>query len=307
VTASVTRLTAGCSLAGMTEGAVVATTNEEAHEAWNGPLFDRFVWFRETLVAGLASFGEAALRAYPPRPGARVLDIGCGFGDESQRLARLVGTDGFVLGVDVAERFIEAARAEARDAGVANVRFDVADVQVREFAERFDYAFSRFGTMFFANPVAALRNVRNALVPGGRLCSVVWRRKLDNDWMHRAELIVKSFVERPEESEEPTCGPGPFSMADADVVSDVLQLAGFGEVTLRRCDQPILMGRDFDEAIRVVMSLGPGGEVLRLLGERADAERPRIEAALRDGLAQFVREDGRVFGPSSVWLVTATA
>jgi SAM-dependent methyltransferase len=307
VTASGTRLTAGCSLAGMTEGAVVATTNEEAHEAWNGPLFDRFVWFRETLVAGLASFGEAALRAYPPRPGARVLDIGCGFGDESQRLARLVGTDGFVLGVDVAERFIEAARAEARDAGVANVRFDVADVQVREFAERFDYAFSRFGTMFFANPVAALRNVRNALVPGGRLCSVVWRRKLDNDWMHRAELIVKSFVERPEESEEPTCGPGPFSMADADVVSDVLQLAGFGEVTLRRCDQPILMGRDFDEAIRVVMSLGPGGEVLRLLGERADAERPRIEAALRDGLAQFVREDGRVFGPSSVWLVTATA
>jgi SAM-dependent methyltransferase len=307
VTASGTRLTAGCSLGGMAEGAVVATTNEEAHEAWNGPLFDRFVWFRETLVAGLASFGEVALRAYPPRPGARVLDIGCGFGDESQRLARLVGTDGFVLGVDVAERFIEAARAEARDAGVANVRFDVADVQVREFAERFDYAFSRFGTMFFANPVAALRNVRNALVPGGRLCSVVWRRKLDNDWMYRAELIVKSFVERPEESEEPTCGPGPFSMADADVVSDVLQLAGFGEVALRRCDQPILMGRDFDEAIRVVMSLGPGGEVLRLLGERADAERPRIEAALRDGLAQFVREDGRVFGPSSVWLVTATA
>ena len=291
----------------MAEGSVVAASNEEAQEAWNGPLFDRFVWFRETLVAGLASFGEAALQAYPPPPGARVLDIGCGFGDESQRLAKRVGPDGSVLGVDVAERFVEAARSEAAEAGVANVRFELADVQVRAFSERFDYAFSRFGTMFFANPVAALRNVRAALEPGALLCMVVWRRKLDNDWMHRAEGIVKSFVERPEESEEPTCGPGPFSMADADVVTDVLQFAGFAKVTLRRHDQPILMGRDFDEAIRMVLSIGPGGEVLRLLGDRADGERPKIEAALREGLAEFVREDGSVYGPSSVWIVTATA
>ena len=85
--------------------------------------------------------------------------------------------------------------------------------------------------MFFANPVAALRNIRRALKPGGRLCMVVWRRKLDNDWMYSAEQVVKEFAERPDEYDEPTCGPGPFSMANADTVSDQLQAAGFEEVS----------------------------------------------------------------------------
>lgn len=285
----------------------VAPSNEEAAEAWNGPLFERFTWFKECLIEAFAVYGDEARRAHPPAPGDRVLDLGCGFGDESRRLAAAVGPEGSVLGVDVAERFVEAAREDARAAAVFNVRFEVADVQAHRFGERFDYAFSRFGTMFFANPVVALRNVREALVPGGRLCMIVWRRKLDNDWLHRAELIVKRFSERPAEYDAPTCGPGPFSMADADVVSDQLQHAGFEDVSLRRCDRPMLMGRDFDEAIRLVLSLGPGGEVLRLLGERADAQRPAIEAALREGLADLVAADGRVHGASSAWIVGATA
>jgi ubiquinone/menaquinone biosynthesis C-methylase UbiE len=285
----------------------VAADNEEALEAWNGPLFDRFARFRDTITTGLATHGAEALRTDAPAVGARVLDIGCGFGDESQRIATIVGPQGSVLGVDVAERFIATARAEAEAAGRQNVAFEVADVQVCDFGRRFDYAFSRFGTMFFANPVAAMRNVHNALEPGGRLCILVWRRKLDNDWMYRAELIVKGFLERPEHSEEPTCGPGPFSMADADVVSDVLGFAGFDEIALRRFDSPMLGGRDLDEAIELVMALGPGGEVLRMLGDRADHARPQIESSLREGLAEFVRADGRVYGPSSTWVVTARA
>src|SRR5688572_28864894 len=147
----------------------VSSANVEAIEAWDGPLFDRFVKYRHIVVAGLKQFGDAAMQAYPPPAGGRVLDIGCGFGDTTQQLAGLVGEDGTAVGVDAAPRFIEAARAEAEEAGVANVRFDVVDVEVSSFAERFDYAFSRMGTMFFANPVAALRHVREALVPGGRL------------------------------------------------------------------------------------------------------------------------------------------
>jgi SAM-dependent methyltransferase len=280
--------------------------NQEAIEAWNGVLFDRFVEFREVLVAGLGAHGEEALRLYPPAPGDRVLDIGCGFGDTTQRLARIVGPGGTALGVDAAPRFIELAAAETRESGTDNVRFAVADVEASPFEDEFDYAFSRFGTMFFANPVAALRNVRQALVPGSRLCMVVWRRKLDNDWVHRAELVVEKYLTEPEESDEPTCGPGPFSMADADTTSHILLNAGFEDIVFHRCDIPYLMGRDLDEAVALNMALGPAGEVIRLAKEEAEQIRPQLAAEIRDALAEFATPGG-VIAPSSTWVVTARA
>jgi SAM-dependent methyltransferase len=284
----------------------VAADNEEALEAWDGVLFDRFVKFREIVTEGLGAHGEAALAAHPPRAGDRVVDIGCGFGDTSLRIAGLIGDSGSVLGVDVAPRFIEAAQKEAEQAGAENVSFAVRDVQVTEFEDRFDYAFARFGTMFFANPVAAMRNVRQALAPGGRLCVVVWRRKLDNDWLHRAETVVEQYLEEPEESDEPTCGPGPFSMANADTVSDILLTAGFTEVELRRCDIPILIGRDLEHAVEFATAIGPAGEVIRLAGDEAEKIRPQIEAALREGLAEFATAGG-VVADASTWIVSATA
>jgi len=287
--------------------ATIAQGNTETHEAWNGVLFDRFVKFRDIVTTGLGAHGERGLAMYPPQPGQRVLDIGCGFGDTTQRVAELVGAEGSALGVDVAERFIETARREAEESAAANVDFMVADVEVIEFEEQaFDYAFSRMGTMFFANPVAALRNVRRALVPGGRLCMVVWRQKPDNDWLHRAELVVEEFVQEPEESDEPTCGPGPFSMANADTTSGILVSAGFEDVTFHRSDIDITIGTDLDRAVELMTALGPAGEVIRLAGEEAEKVRPQIEAALRDALSEFVHEGG-VTAPASTWVVAARA
>lgn len=282
----------------------VASTNEEAVEAWNGVLFDRFVQYRHLVSAGLGAHGEEALRIHPPAAGERALDIGCGFGETTQRIADLVGPDGSALGFDAAERFIAMAEREAEAASLQNVSFAVGDLQVTEFEQSFDYAFSRMGTMFFANPVPALRNVRQALVPGGRLCMVVWRRKLENEWVSRAESVVERFLEEPEESDEPTCGPGPFSMGDADVTSEILIAAGFEEIFLRRCDMPIQTGRDLDEAVDFAMALGPAGEVIRLAGAEAERIRPEIAAALREALADFAGPDG-VWAPASTWIVSA--
>ena len=282
----------------------VASPNDEAIRAWDGPLFDRFWEFRDEIVGSLVPHGEDALRRHPPAPGERVLEIGCGFGDMTRRLGELTGPDGEAVGIDAAPRFVAAAQAEAE--GLANVSFRVADPQTEpDLGGPYDAAYARFGTMFFANPVVALRNVGKALRPGGRLTMVVWRRKLDNDWMYRGELIVKGYLgEKPEDSEEPTCGPGPFSMANADTVCDVLTHAGFTDIALRRQDIDMVMS-SVDRAVALTMALGPGGEVLRLLGDRADHARPRIEADLRAGIADFVGEDGRVYGPSSSWIVTA--
>ena len=285
---------------------VPAAENREATEAWSGPLFECFVRYRDLVVEGLGAHGEAALAAHPPSAGDRVVDLGCGFGDTTQRLASLVGEGGEALGIDVAEPFIEIAREEAAQAGAKNVRFAVEDVQVTEFGEAFDYAFSRMGIMFFANPVQALRNVREALVPGGRLCAVVWRRKLDNDWVYRAEQVVEGYLEHPEETDQPTCGPGPFSMANADTVSEQLKIAGFEEIELRRCDLPLKIGDDLDHAVEFNMALGPAGEVLRLWEDRIEEIKPKIAADLRQALAEFEGPDG-VHAPASTWIISARA
>jgi ubiquinone/menaquinone biosynthesis C-methylase UbiE len=284
-----------------------AEANEEAIRAWDGPLYDRFVRFREIVTTGLGAHGEEALRLYPPGAGQRVLDIGCGFGDTTQQIAGLVGSRGEVVGVDAAANFIETARGEAAQASLANVSFAVADVQAADLGGPYDMAFSRFGTMFFANPVAALRNVRRALKPGGQLVMVVWRRRIDNDWLYRGQTIVEGIVSRPEEYDEPTCGPGPFSMADADTTSEVLLHAGFKDIALRRCDVPIVIGRDVEEAIDIVMAIGPAGEILRLAGDRAKHLHGEVREALRAGLAEFDAPDGFIRAPASTWIVSATA
>jgi SAM-dependent methyltransferase len=281
-----------------------AGVNAEAIAAWDGPLFDRFVRYRHLLTTGLAIHGEEALRVHPPAAGDRVLDIGCGFGDTTERLAQLVGPQGEAVGVDAAANFIEVAERE--QAGVANVSFRCGDVQTLELGGPFDLAFSRFGTMFFANPVAALRNMREALAPHGRLVMVVWRDRTANEWLYRAQQIVERFLARPAEYDEPTCGPGPFSMAGADTTSDVLLHAGFTDISFRRCDRPIVVGRDIDEAIELVTALGPAGEILRLAGDSAAHLHGEILAALREGLSDFAGPSG-VQAPASTWIVSAAA
>ncbi len=284
----------------------VAPENEEATEAWSGVLFERFVQFRELIVASLGEFGDEALRRHPPAAGDRALDVGCGFGDTTQQLARMVGPEGSAVGVDVSEPFIAAAAAEAAGAGVENAEFIAGDVQVIDLPGPFDYVFSRMGVMFFANPVAALRNIREAMRPGGRLCAVVWRRKLDNPWVKRAEEVTERYLEEPEESDEPTCGPGPFSMADADTVSHQLLIAGFENPTFTRCDRPMKLGDDLDQAVAFNMALGPAAELIRLAAQEAEKIRPTLEREIRGALADFERPDG-VYGDASVWIVSATS
>jgi ubiquinone/menaquinone biosynthesis C-methylase UbiE len=285
----------------------VEDPNAETTEAWDGPLFAVFEKFREAMTPGLDAQGLAALELAPPGPGDHVLDIGCGYGDTTKQIAGMIGPEGEATGVDISPRFIEAATAEAEEAGLGWTSFRVADVQTDELGGPYDLAFSRFGTMFFANPVAALRRVRESLAPGGRLAMVVWRRREDNVWLHRTQQIVESFVQRPEEYDEPTCGPGPFSMAGADTTTDQLLAAGFEEIAMHRFDRPMRIGRDLDEALDLNLSLGPGGEILRLLGDRLGAEqRTQIEAAVREGLGEFVAPDGSVVAPASTWVVTAS-
>jgi hypothetical protein len=163
------------------------------------------------------------------------------------------------------------------------------------------------GTMFVANPVAALRNVRRSMRPDGRICLVVWRRKLENEWMYRAEQAVEEWVEEEEDSDELTCGPGPFAQANADTVSQQLIAAGFDDVGFRRVDIDMKIGDDLEHAVSFVCALGPAGEAIRLAGEQGRQVRPQVEAAVREVLEPYVKVGGGVWGPATSWVVTAGA
>ena len=284
-------------------------TNEVVVEAWNTVLFDKFVRFKHLLIDGLSAHSNAALQRCAFSAGARVLDVGCGFGDSTLRIAQMVGPSGEAVGVDCAQNFVAAARAAAAEAKQDRASFFVADVQVDDLSGPYDHAFARFGTMFFMLPGAAMRNIRKALAPGGTFTQVVWRKREDNPWLHAAELRVRELVPvvSPEETHQVHCGPGPFSMSGPDLVSSMLVGAGFARVTFERFDADICIGRDLDEAVAFAKALGPAGEILRLAGADAVRQEPAVNAALRETLSDFTRNDGAVWAPSSVWFVTAQA
>ncbi len=287
----------------MLDSKVVANpANAEAIEAWNTVLFEKFVRFKHLLTTGLSVHGDEALRLHPPREGARVLDIGCGFGDTTRAMARIVGTGGAAFGVDAAEHFVEAARRDAEAEKAAGAHFFATDVQSGDLGGPYDAAFSRFGTMFFTSLVAALSNVGKTLVPNGELTMVVWRRRQDNPWLHAAELRVRELVPEVHPPDTVTCGPGPFSMADDETVSEQLRAAGYERASFTRFDADICIGKNLDEAIEFALALGPAGELMRLAGDEGERRRPAVTAALRETLSRFVRPDG-VLAPSSTWII----
>ena len=274
--------------------------------AWNTVLYEKFSRFRHLVVQGLSQHSDAAFDRRPYPVGARVLDVGCGFGDSTMRIAMRVGPTGEAVGVDCAENFIRAAEVAARDEQIENVRFIIGDAQADDLHGPYDHAFASFGTMFFTMPDEAMRNVRNVLKPGGTFTQIVWRRREENPWLYEAELRVKDIVPlvSHDETDQVHCGPGPFSMADADSVSTLLRDAGFERISFERHDCDICIGRDIDDAIEFAMALGPAGEIIRLAGEEGTKRKPQVVAALRDVLSPFARRDG-IWAPSSTWFVTA--
>jgi len=281
--------------------------NQSAIEAWNTVLFDKFVRFRRIVTDGFAEHGARPLGERPYAAGTSVLDIGCGFGDTTLVIAGQVGALGRATGVDCAERFIRLAQAETRDLGPVRPSYFVADVQRADLGGPYDHAFARFGTMFFASPVAALKNVHASLRVGGELTMVVWRRREDNPWVYEAERTVRSIVPvvDPEEAGQVHCGPGPFSMAGADLVSDLLKAARFTDIGFTRVDCEICVGETTQEAVEFSMALGPAGEILRLAGAEGERLRAPVAAALRRLFEQYRRPDGSVWAASSSWTVRA--
>jgi ubiquinone/menaquinone biosynthesis C-methylase UbiE len=257
-----------------------ATEDTEFVKFWNEVLVPKFIRFKHVLVDGLTQHSEAIFPALPVREGDRVLDVGCGFGDTAIKLARLVGPKGDVVGIDCCDAFLDYARNDAEEKSIANISFQRGDAEIALPVNEYDFVFARFGTMFFTNPVAAMRNMRLALKPGGTMVHIVWRDRVDNPWLSMAKEVVLKFLPPPGEDAQ-TCGPGPFSMANEEMVRGMMKAAGYEEIEFRRVDAQVLVGNDVQDAIDFQLALGPAGEVFREAGEEGENKRAEIESALR--------------------------
>jgi SAM-dependent methyltransferase len=245
--------------------------------------------------AELRRHNEVLRRACGVRPHDHVLDIGCGAGQTTRQAARAAPAGG-ALGVDVSAPAIEQARELARAAGLDNVTFEHADAQDHRFPqERFDLAISRFGTMFFDDPVAAFANIGRALRPAGRLAIMVWQAGERNEW----DVAIRRSLAGPEGPV--AAGPDPFSLADPPTVKQILGAAGFTDIAFTEVDEPVYYGPDVTAALDWVRGFTCTSEVLTRLGPTAEA---RALRRLREALSAHLSDDG-VWFDSRAWIITA--
>lgn len=277
--------------------------NAEYVDFWNEILVPKFIKFKHILVDGLTHHSEAIFPDLPVKEGDAVLDVGCGFGDTAIRLAERVGPKGRVVGVDCCDVFLDYGRKDAARRGLANVTFVLGDTLTDEYAPEYDFVFSRFGTMFFANPVGGLRNMRAALKPGGIMTHIVWRESAANPWLSMARDVVLEFLPPPGEDAR-TCGPGPFSMSSQPMVTKMMEIAGYTDIEFKRVDAPVLIGRTVQDAMDFQLALGPAGEVFREAGEIAEQRRGEIEAALAKAIAAQTKEADGIVMDSSSWVIS---
>jgi SAM-dependent methyltransferase len=247
--------------------------------------------------AELQRHNEVLRRAVDVQSHDHVLDIGCGAGQTTREAARTAWA-GSAFGVDVSAPAIEHARELTRAEGLRNVAFQHADAQSYRFPpEHFDLAMSRFGTMFFADPVAAFTNIRRALRPAGRLVMMVWQTPERNEW----DVLIRRSLEAPDGPAGASGGPDPFSLADPPTVREILQAAGFAEVTFTDVHEPVYYGPDVAAALDWVRGFTCTKEALRQLDPVATS---RADDRLRQALAEHLTGDG-VWLHSRAWIVTA--
>jgi SAM-dependent methyltransferase len=273
------------------------------HEHWNGPGGQRWVNEQERLDRVLAPFEARALASSAPRAGERVIDVGCGCGASTLALGERVGPGGAVLGVDISAPMLARARERAQAQQLNWVKFADADAATYAFGRDADLLFSRFGSMFFADPATAFANLRRALRPAGRLCLLVWRRSEENEW-GRVPLEAALSVLGPQPPPPPPGAPGPFSLASEPRVRELLTGAGFANIGLEPVDLALeLSTTGVEEAVSFSLDAGPTARVL----VNVDPDtRTRVTAAVREALEPYVQAD-RVRLGGSAWLVSARA
>lgn len=271
-------------------------SNEEQIEYWNDDAGTQWAAHQTALDAMLAPATAALMEAAAVQSGERVLDIGCGTGQTSL-LAHEQGAN--VTGVDVSRPMLDLARSRAG----AGVQFLLEDAAEHQASEKYDLVMSRFGVMFFEDPLAAFKNIRANLRPGGRMAFVCWQAPRVNLWVMVPMGALKPLL--PEAPAPDPHDPGPFAFADPERLEGILRDAGFSEIAISPQALEVCLSQSggIDDAVRFSSRIGPASRALK---EADEALHPKLLAALKQALEPHDK-DGRVALPGGIWVVTAKA
>jgi len=281
----------------------MASANQDQIAEWNGALGHGWAAMQAEIDGIVGPFGEEALKAAAARPGERVVDIGCGCGDTSIRLARSVGERGAVLGVDVSRPMLDVARARAAQEGLdGTLSFVDADASAAALPSTLDLLYSRFGVMFFDQPSQAFTHLRQSLRSGGRCVFVCWRAPSDNPWAMAPLVAARKALNVTPAPADPTA-PGPFAFADEGRLRGILSDAGFRNIAVDRFDTQVVLGASPRAAAEGSLRIGPTARLAREVGEQHSST---ILRAVESALTPFAASDGRVRLTGSTWIVSAT-
>ena len=276
--------------------------NSEQIAEWNGALGQRWIAMQREIDRIVVPFGDAAVKAAAPQSGERVIDIGCGCGDTSIEIARIVGEAGAVLGIDVSQPMLGVARSRGALANCAHLSFREGDASDARLPARNDLLFSRFGVMFFSQPAPAFRHLRRSLRAGGRCVFVCWRAPRDNAWAMIPLSAARTAMGVTPAPADPDA-PGPFAFADEERLRAILSSAGFGAIEMQRFDAALSLGATPRSAAEGVVQIGP---VSRFVREVGIEHLPIILDAVERAVAPFAAPDGHVRLNGSTWIVSAT-
>lgn len=279
----------------MSDNPQMSVWNEEVGAAW--------VTHADHFDASLHPHGEAVLRALGVRAGERVVDLGCGAGASTLQLAA-AAAPGAVLGVDLSKPMLGLAAHRAATQGVANVTFSEHDVEAVPLdASTFDVAFSRFGVMFFNDPVRAFTHIRGSLVAGGRLGFVCFQMPFDNPFIVVPIMAAAPILKMG--PPPPLTEPGPFSFADPARVTQILTSAGFGSIAIEPGPTSMELGAADDLSAMALRLLEQNPSAAEVFAVATPSMQADAVAAAAESLAPYV-VDGRVTMAAATWIVTAT-